>query len=352
MASLKGTDKVLEKLKESVENGNYYEAHQMYRTVCRRTYLSLRLVLLLCSETSNKHLLYSGAQTLLKHKQTGSGVDLSLYLIDAYNDEEMAVNDESRARIIQLLLLFPSDEPGRKRFIDSAVRASNHLHFSHISWSVKFGENPAGDPELHHFVAELLYKDKMYSEAEPHFLAGTAESSKVYGRMLAEWSSQDHPSKIGAYIARAVLQYLCLRSIRDAKFAFESFIADLTEKVPELKAGTAQYNPTITGDAVDVTIYLLPLLNFLQLLILTVQREASDLFGELRNRYKSVLSVEPSFEDLLNKIGEVFFNIRVQRPQQFNIFQDLVNSLFTSGPGTPSAGGTPYARVNPQGELD
>ncbi|RIB14577.1 hypothetical protein C2G38_1973012 [Gigaspora rosea] len=334
MASLKGTDKVLEKLKESVENGNYYEAHQMYRTVCRR-YIKQK------KYSRAIDLLFSGAQTLLKHKQTGSGVDLSLYLIDAYNDEEMVVNEESRARIIQLLSLFPSDEPGRKRFIDSAV-----------SWSVKFGENPAGDPELHHFIAEILHKDKMYSEAEPHFLAGTTESSQSYGKMLVEWSDQDQPSKRGAYIARAVLQYLCLRSIRDAKIAFDAFVTDLSEKNPEIKAGTAQYNPTITGDAIDVTIYSLPLLNFLQLLILTVQREASDLFSDLRNRYKSALSVEPSFEDLLNKIGEVFFNIRVQRPQQFNIFQDLVNSLFTSGPGTSSLGSTSYTRANPQTELD
>jgi hypothetical protein len=41
-------------------------------------------------------LLFSGAKTLLKHKQTGSGIDLSLYLIDAYNEEEMPVTEESR----------------------------------------------------------------------------------------------------------------------------------------------------------------------------------------------------------------------------------------------------------------
>ena len=50
--------------------------------------------------------------------------------------------------------------------------------------------------------------DKMYPEAEPHFVAGNAESSKSYGEMLAEWSEKDQPSKKGAYIARAVLQYV------------------------------------------------------------------------------------------------------------------------------------------------
>ncbi|CAB4434396.1 unnamed protein product [Rhizophagus irregularis] len=330
MSSAKGTDKVLDKLKVSVEEGNYYEAHQMYRTVCRR-YIKQKKYM------SAIDLLYSGAETLLKHKQTGSGIDLSLYLIDAYNEEQMSVTEESRARIIQLLELFPHNEPGRKRFIDVA-----------ISWTVKFGENPAGDPELHHFVGELFWKDKMYHEAEPHFLAGNAESSKSYGKMLAEWSGKDHPSKRGAYIARAVLQYLCLRSIREAKTSFDTFIAEIDSSI---KSGTAQYQPTLTGDKIEVAIYSLSLLNFLQLLILTVQRDAADLFINLRNKYKNDLSIEPSFDELLNKIGEIFFNLRTQRPQQFNLIQDLMNSLFTPQSAGSSSGGS-NSRINSQSELD
>lgn len=34
--SAKGTSKVLEKLEASINEGNYYEAHQMYRSVLNR----------------------------------------------------------------------------------------------------------------------------------------------------------------------------------------------------------------------------------------------------------------------------------------------------------------------------
>lgn len=34
--SSKGTEKTLQKLRESVNSGKYYEAQQMYRTVARR----------------------------------------------------------------------------------------------------------------------------------------------------------------------------------------------------------------------------------------------------------------------------------------------------------------------------
>ncbi|CAG8603255.1 6337_t:CDS:2 [Ambispora leptoticha] len=327
MASTKGTDKVLEKIQESLNNKNYYEAHQMYRTVCRR---------LIKQKQYDKAIdvLYSGAQSLLEHKQSGSGTDLSLYLIDAYLAEELSVNDESRDRIIKLLELFPHDEPGRKRFIDAA-----------ISWSIKTGDSPAGDPALHHYVAELLWKDKIYQEAEPHFLAGTSASSASYGKMLAEWSSQDDPSKRGAYLARAVLQYLCLRSIRDAKIAFDSFVAEILSKNPGLATDTVSYRPTLTGDSIEITIYdNAPLINFLQLLILMVQRDAPDLFTALRNKYKDCLAIEPSFEDLLNRIGEVFFNIQVQRPQQLSFLQDLMSSLF-SQPGVPGGSRTSSSTI-------
>ncbi|KAG9285574.1 hypothetical protein G9A89_006563 [Geosiphon pyriformis] len=327
----RGTDKVLEKIQEALDRQNYYEAHQMYRTVCRR---------LIKQKQYSKaiDLLYTGARSLLEHKQSGSATDLSLYMIDAYSEGELPVTDESRDRLIQLMKLFPYDEPGRKRFFDTA-----------IGWSVKFGESPAGDPELHHCVAKLFWKDKIYQEAESHFLAGTSESSAAYGQMLGEWAAQDQPHKCGAYLARAVLQYLCLRNIHDAKIAFNSFEAAISAKHvgQNIFSGTSSYRQTVNGDSIELPIYNIPLLNFLQFLILTVQRDASDLFVTLRNKYKSELEIEPTFEDLLNRIGEVFFNIRTQRPQQFNILQDLMSSLFSSGgsSGNSSAivGSSPFS---------
>lgn len=100
-------------------------------------------------------------------------------------------------------------------------------------------------------------------------------------------------------------RYLCLRSIREAKTSFDTFIAEMD---PSIKSGTAPYQPTLTGDKIEVAIYTLPLLNFLQLLILTVQRDAADLFTDLRNKYKNELSIEPSFDDVsIFQIYIVFF---------------------------------------------
>ena len=50
-------------------------------------------------------------------------------------------------KLLTLLRAFPPEEPTKKRFIGDM-----------IAWSSKFGEFPAGDPELHH-VAGTVYAE-------------------------------------------------------------------------------------------------------------------------------------------------------------------------------------------------
>ena len=50
-------------------------------------------------------------------------------------------------KLLTLLRSFPPEEPTKKRFITDMV-----------AWSSRFGEFPAGDPELHH-VAGMLYAE-------------------------------------------------------------------------------------------------------------------------------------------------------------------------------------------------
>ena len=44
-----------------------------------------------------------------------------------------------------MLRAFPKDEPTKKRFVNEM-----------IAWSVKAGEYPNGDPELHHVAGTLF----------------------------------------------------------------------------------------------------------------------------------------------------------------------------------------------------
>ena len=94
------------------------------------------------------------------------------------------------------------------------------------SWSAKAGPHPAGDPDLHHYVGELLYKGahatnltlnvpnlirnwRRISEgtldaAEPHFLsAGKRDSARLLAEMFVEWAGPDGPA--GAFALRGTI---------------------------------------------------------------------------------------------------------------------------------------------------
>lgn len=70
-----GVSRVLVKLEASVEAGNYYEAHQMYRTLYFR-YLNQKRY------EDCLDLLYKGSVKFLQNQQYTSGADLGILVVD------------------------------------------------------------------------------------------------------------------------------------------------------------------------------------------------------------------------------------------------------------------------------
>lgn len=70
----RGVSRVLGKLENSIQEGNYYEAHQMYRTLYFRYSGQNKLDDCLA-------LLYSGSKLFLEKEQYSSGADLILLLL-------------------------------------------------------------------------------------------------------------------------------------------------------------------------------------------------------------------------------------------------------------------------------
>jgi golgi to ER traffic protein 4 len=68
-----------------------------------------------------------------------------MFLLDVYDKAELHPDASSKGKLLTLLRSFPAGEPTRKKFIAEMMK-----------WSSKFGDFPAGDPELHH-VAGTLY---------------------------------------------------------------------------------------------------------------------------------------------------------------------------------------------------
>jgi golgi to ER traffic protein 4 len=180
-----------------------------------------------------------------------------------------------------------------------------------LSWSSKFGEFPAGDPELHHvagtlyaegdvifalfwgfpFVDDSLERDPY--EAERHLILGTKDSPDYLARLEYEWYAEDESHTAALYAARAVLPYLLIGNLRDATRSLQIFNSRLTETNKNLAVQDA------SSATADLRIYpSLPLLNFLGLLLQSVQRGSADLFRLLKNHYAAYIREVGAWDDV------------------------------------------------------
>eukprot|EP01135_Chromosphaera_perkinsii_P010272 Nk52_evm14s2085 gene=Nk52_evmTU14s2085 len=349
-----GVSNVIAKLERNIANGQYYEAHQMYRTVYYR--LKSQGKVQECYS-----LLLSGATRLLQHGEETSGSDLAMLLVALYVEVREKVNGEALERVTTIFNTFPAPPVGvdeeeekdaggivgllatleqdkekdkeqnqnqgqeaagssNKRTRPATLR-SDFVRAA-LKWTKKEGRNRRGDPNLHHIVGKKLWSEGRYASAQSHFVFGCDDlSPTALGEMLVHWSLNGYRSEYDLFIARAVLQLLCLRNLKFANITFSTFV---------------KKHPDVTTPP-----YKSPLMNFIYFLLKTCERDAPELFMTLQEKYKTVLSRDPIFNRYLTKIGEVMFNIMPPRPAVGGIFGDMLRNML-AGPGAGgNAGGGP-----------
>lgn len=82
------TANITQRLQNTVAEGNFYEAQQIYKTLYFRYCTSKKL-------HEARELLISGALTMLQHKQTTCATELSRMLLNLYNEEHTKCTQES-----------------------------------------------------------------------------------------------------------------------------------------------------------------------------------------------------------------------------------------------------------------
>ncbi|KAK6541633.1 hypothetical protein TWF694_007432 [Orbilia ellipsospora] len=317
-------DKTIARLKQRIEEGQHYEAHQQLRVVSAR-YIKSN------NPQSAIDILFSGAQSLLQASQFASGGDLTLSLLEVYTNHSIPCDPTSKARLYTLLSLIPAEEPTRKKIINAAVL-----------WSSKCSDYEAGDPELHHFAGSLYAKDHEPYDAEKHLLLGTKDSCVVLTNLLYTWYAQDQPSTAALYASRSVLCYLLIGNVREANASLDLFTSRLLE---DNKGGQLAVQSVETS-ALDARVFpALPLLNFLRLLCLAVTRGRAGAEGyrSLRAHYQALLQEVGGWDEALEQIAEMYFGIQV--PRQRNFMADMMSSLFGGPPGGAPGGGSKRLQV-------
>ena len=301
---------------------------------------------------------------MLKAGQGGSGGDLGLFMVEVYGKGEVKVDGESLGefssrrvkgsglevgslkeygadgvellgdvgKLFAILRAFPPEEPTKKRLVGEM-----------IGWSSRFGEYENGEPELHHVAGTLYaegrialgiimllanYLDSEPYEAERHLALGTRDSPEQLARVEYEWYTQDDSHTAALYAARTVFPYLLTGNLRSANKAYLIFTSRLSALNKHLSV------QEVSGKTSDVRIYpSLPLLNFLGLLLLAVQRGSADLYKQLAKHYAPYINEVKIWDDALAQVGETYFGIKI--PRAGNPLFDMMGSMLFGGGGSP-----------------
>ncbi|TQS32208.1 hypothetical protein Golomagni_07483 [Golovinomyces magnicellulatus] len=311
-------ERIVARLQEKIADGDVYEAQQQTRVAASR-YIKTQ------NWPAAIDILSSVAQSLLKAGQGSSGGDLCIMMVDVYKQAEVKPDATSKGRVLTCLRLFDSEEPTRKKFISESV-----------AWTSKFGEYPAGDPEIHHVAGSLYAEEHEAYDAERHLILGTKDSAEVLFKMEYTWYKEDEAHTAPSYAARAILPYLLVGNVRAANSCYRLFASALTTDNPSLGV------QDVSTSNSDIRIFpSLPLFNFLGLLLLSIQRTTPEVYKGLLSRYATQINEAEDWAEPLEMIGEMYFQI--QRPRQSNPLMDMMSGMFGGG-GAGGAGQKPQRR--------
>ncbi|KAJ8683641.1 hypothetical protein QAD02_019433 [Eretmocerus hayati] len=285
-----GVKKVLAKLENSINNGHFYEAHQMYRTLYFRYLGQKRYSDLI-------QLLYSGSLLLLQHEQFTSGADLGILLIDVFKKSEVEPSQAHFQKIVDLFALMNPTSPERETFVQNAVR-----------WSMTGNNYKAGHPNLHQKLAQVYWQEKNYALARQHYLY-TKDGAGCASMLVELHQQHGYSNEIDLFITRTVLQYLCLQNKTTADEAFKSYV----NQHPRIKNGPP---------------FVEPLLNFVHFLLKSIETGKLSTFTILCEQYLTSLRKDSCFLQYLEKIGEIFFNAKPTHNSSRGLLSSFLQSFF------------------------
>ncbi|KAK4009808.1 Golgi to ER traffic protein 4 homolog [Daphnia magna] len=313
-----GAERVLQKLKKSIEDGNYYEAHQMYRTLYFRYMGQERYEPLL-------KLLYDGAMLLFQHQQHSSGADLAKLYVEVLQKAKLNVQKDIINNLADMMSKIPSSAPERQAFLMAA-----------LSWSQN--ENPEskkfeGHPQLHQMVANIYWRETNYHMARYHFIR--SDDMDNLGSMLVEIQVDlGYPSEIDLFVTQAVLQILCIRNLSFANSLFDNYL---------------ERHPLLDNEPP----FNYPLLNFTWMLLLAIRSTKLSAFAILCEYYQPSLKRDPSYKDYLDRIGQIYFGMPPPRGMSNQgMFGNLIQSLMGSLDGDSDSEDTTARSNLHASELD
>jgi len=308
MAHFPSSNRIEQKLQNALQNRDFYEAHQLYRTMYFRLLTRQKFEEL-------RPLLFDGACKLLDSNEVTSGVDLANLYIEVLEKAKIPVDQPTAlseiealyGRIVRKIPCQADAADVRTQFVVNCIRWSKTLCPKYAS----------GHPCLHRTFAVVLWREKCYAMARYHFLR--SEDGKECALFLIEYqTAKGYPSEIDLFIAQAVLQFLCVKQTPTANTCFKHYTANH----PAIQTPLPPFKFT--------------LLNFLWLLLKCVEQQCSlTQYSILVEKYQVSIQRDPCYPQYLDRIGQYYFGSPSSQKQFHNqspfggMFGNLLGSLLS-----------------------
>ncbi|XP_047176401.1 protein GET4 isoform X2 [Vigna umbellata] len=261
-------------------------------------------------------ILHSGTCIQLSNGQVTCGAELALLFVEILGKGKVPYDEEILERLKKIYISFPrvalpqhlwdvDDMQQLSESIGSAktrVEGCSSFLKAAIKWSAENGAGINGSPELHIMLAEYIFSESPevdMAKVTYHYVKGN--NPKKFATTLVSFLGKCYPGEDDLAIARAVLRYLSVGNLRDANILME-----------EIKTQV---------ESAEVTFPKTELMQFINYLLRTLERDALPLFNMLRANFRPSIEREPAFNEMLDDTAERFFG--VQRKNPMGMFGDI-----------------------------
>ena len=258
------------KLEASLQDGDFYSALQMYKTLLSRS-------------SANEYkgaakLAEEGSVKLLNKGFSKAATELARQLVEFLVESKIPVSDMLISIITNISNAYPQE-------VD-AMNDKLLLLSDSVDWSKKCGAYPRGEPKLHGLRARACLSVGEFGKASNHFLF--SDSPDEFAKFLVALGKRGFNSEKDMFILRVVLQTLALENVKSANETLAAW------KTHHAKDGNSNDTPAV---------------HLCDFLIQSAQRGpgAVQLFTLLENRYKPTLQRDPSFNNYMKLIGHRLF---------------------------------------------
>mmetsp|Transcript_16646 Transcript_16646/g.27053 ORF Transcript_16646/g.27053 Transcript_16646/m.27053 type:complete len:372 (-) Transcript_16646:275-1390(-) len=323
--------KLKRKIEIAIQNEDFYLANQLILSQYHRLKSS--------DITEGLSGLFNGARDLLKAGQGNEGGSLACTYIQEGIDHKITPLAKDIVRIQSLFDMFgKADVKPRVEMMKLAIQ-----------WTSKCGSNPHGDQRLHTQLARFYDQHCLYAEAHKHYVRGARPQD--HARCVMNWAKEGtYPEEIELFVARGVLEYLCIKgNLKNASAFYSSCVKFLDEIQPykdqitkarkeaarcdeEDDENSSNHHhttasPSSPSSSTTTTTSLQdflrtdnrqdlfeaeaavrpPLINFLGFLLTSIERRALSLFDMLCDKYEISLLQDPAYDKYLHRIAQIYF---------------------------------------------